>query len=278
MNAQSEDHSFVIFRISAAAAALILALGLCAPAQAGPSATPAKAEARLIDGGFQDGARYAGVQVRLFGDAMTYWRDAGDAGVPPTFDFAGSDNIAEVEVAYPQPERINEEGGQAFGYRREVLFPIRVAPEDSAKPINLALKLDYAACDKICLPIHAELNLTLPPQPKASESQLVDQALRLVPKVLQAEQAAQFAAAAPEPPAAGAPQWRVTINGGEARDLFVEPPAGFYFDVRPAPEKNVFLLTLAQHPAKRMRPEAPLRVTVTGAAPVEFDLALPPKN
>jgi DsbC/DsbD-like thiol-disulfide interchange protein len=271
MNAQSEAKSFRVLL-----PALGLLLALYGPAAAADWVAGAKSQTRLIDGGFHDGARYAGAQVRLSGEAVTYWRDPGEAGVPPTFDFAGSDNVAEAEAVYPQPERIDEEGQQAFGYRADVLFPIRVAPVDPRKPITLALNLDYAVCEKICIPAHAQLSLILPPEPQAPETLLLDDALKQVPRVLESEAAAGFASVAPAPSAGGKPQWLVTVKGGEARDLFVEPPAGFYFDVRPETGKNAFLLTLAQHPGKKTRPDLPLRLTISGPAPAEFDLTLPP--
>lgn len=281
MAAQREAKTFRTFwsgRAAAlvlAAAAVAFASAFYAPTLAAGWVSGPKSQARLIDGGLHDGARYAGAQIRLSGEAVTYWRDPGEAGVPPTFDFAGSDNVAEADVIYPQPERIDEDGNQVFGYRGEVVFPIRIAPVDPKKPMTLALKLDYAACEKICIPAHAQLSLSLPPQPREAESLLLDDWLRQIPKILEGEAAASFAVASPAPPASGKPQWRVKISG-EARDLFIEPPTGFYFDVRPDKEKNAFLLTLAQHPGKKKRPELPLRVTVSGPAPAEFDLSLPP--
>ncbi|WP_298422552.1 protein-disulfide reductase DsbD domain-containing protein [Rhodoblastus sp.] len=273
MSAQSEAHSSRIFRRFGIAAAAAMALAL--PARAGDWIQGPKSEARLVDGGFHDGARYALVQLRLAGDAVTYWRDPGEAGAPSTFDFAGSDNLGEAEAVYPQPKRIDEDGSVAFGYRHEVSFPIRVTPADAGKPVALDLKLDYAVCEKICIPVHAQLAETLPPQPSTPDSDLLEAALKLVPKALDADAAARFATAEAVKPADGKPQWRIRITEGEASDLFVEPPAGFYFEVKPAGEKNVFLLTLVEHPAKRLRPEAPLRLTVTGPEAAEFDLVLP---
>jgi DsbC/DsbD-like thiol-disulfide interchange protein len=270
MNAQSEAKSCCKIVIALAAA-----LACYGPARASDWVAGAKSQTRLVDGGLHDGLRYAGAQIRLAGDAVTYWRDPGEAGAPPTFDFAGSDNVAEADVFYPQPERIDEEGQQAFGYRREVVFPIRLAPADPKKPMTLSLNWDYAVCDKICIPARAQLRLTLPQEPQAPETALLDAALAQVPKPLHGEAATAFASVAAALPAKGAPQWRVKL-AGEARDLFVEPPSGFYFDVKPDAEKNTFLLTLVQHPGKKLRPEPPLRITVSGPAPAEFDLTLPP--
>ena len=255
-----------------------LALALSTTARAGDWVAGPKSQARVVDGGSLDGARYALVQIRLAGAAVTYWRDPGEAGSPPTFDFADSDNLGDAATFYPQPARIDEDGSIAFGYQHEVMFPIRVTPTDPAKPVTLALKLDYAVCDKICIPVHAQLRGVLDPQPQAPEGALLADAMKDVPKPLDGVAAAKEATVAPAQPADGKAQWLVTINDGEARDLFVEPPAGFYFDVKPAARKNAFLLAMVEHPAKRMRPEAPLRVTVAGPSPVEFDLVLPAKN
>ncbi|MGO8740274.1 protein-disulfide reductase DsbD domain-containing protein [Rhodoblastus sp.] len=257
---------------------LAFALAWAAPARAGDWVSEPKSQVRLVDGGLFDGARYAMVQIRLAGAAVTYWRDPGEAGSPPTFDFAGSDNLGDAATFYPLPARIDEDGSIAFGYQREVMFPIRVAPVDPAKPMTLALKLDYAVCDKICIPVHAQMSEVLDPQPAAPESAPLADAMKNLPKPLDGDAAARVGSAAPVSAADGKPQWLVTINGGDARDLFVEPPAGFYFDVKPASVKNAFRLTMVEHPAKKMRPEAPLRVTVAGSSPVEFDLVLPAKN
>src|SRR3954468_15011041 len=42
----------------------------------------------------------AGVQVRLKVGWHTYWRYPGDSGVPPQFDFSGSQNVKDVHVLW----------------------------------------------------------------------------------------------------------------------------------------------------------------------------------
>ena len=122
-----------------------------------------KSSARLVAaGGGVPGALRAGVEIMLDPDTITYWRSPGDAGVPPVFKFGASQNVANVEVTYPAPQRVNENGAEAFGYLRGVIFPLRVTPRDPALPVRLELSLDYAACEKICIPAQAELALALP--------------------------------------------------------------------------------------------------------------------
>ena len=84
-------------RKAALAAALAL-LVTGAPARAADSfstdwAQGAKSQARLIAAG----GGLAGFEIALAPGAITYWRDPGDSGLPPTLDFSGSENVASVE-------------------------------------------------------------------------------------------------------------------------------------------------------------------------------------
>ncbi|HEY1886529.1 MAG TPA: protein-disulfide reductase DsbD domain-containing protein, partial [Roseiarcus sp.] len=122
-------------------------------------APAAKSQARLIAGR----GDLAGFEIALAPGAITYWRDPGDAGLPPTLDFSMSDNVASVEPEFPAPKRIKEaDGGEAFGYDGGVVFPLRVKPRDPTKPATLKLNADFAVCEKVCLPAKAHLELKLP--------------------------------------------------------------------------------------------------------------------
>ena len=72
--------------------------------------------------------------------------------MPPRFDFAGSQNVKAVEVLWPAPQRIPEEGLVAIGYTGDVTLPLAIVPQNAAKPVVLRLKLDYAVCEKLCVP------------------------------------------------------------------------------------------------------------------------------
>jgi DsbC/DsbD-like thiol-disulfide interchange protein len=143
------------------------ALG-CAPAHAESSSAwdgDARSAARLIAGTApsQKGTGWrAGVEIRLAPGWKTYWRYPGDSGVPPRFDFAQSVNVKSAALAYPYPHRFDDGGGQSLGYKGGVIFPLRVVPEDPAQPATLRLKLDYAVCEKLCVPADASVELTLP--------------------------------------------------------------------------------------------------------------------
>jgi DsbC/DsbD-like thiol-disulfide interchange protein len=239
----------------AGAAFALLLTGTVAFAQAGgiePGASawsPApKSRARLVSAGAMEGGAYrAGVEIALDGNALTYWRNPGDAGVPPEFDFAGSSNLARADVAYPAPERHDEEGSEVFGWRRNVIFPLHVQPRDPSKPVTLTLMLRYAACEKICIPSEGRMQLTIAPGgPATAQAARIAHWAALVPRP-----AAQAGATIKLEPLADVdkPTWRVTATPAETgSDLFAEGEDGWFFDTRSA-NGGAFKLSLAERPA-----------------------------
>jgi hypothetical protein len=244
---------------------IFFGLAPLAPARA---TSTVQAEVELIDGGADARGRLAGVRLRLPGESLTYWRDPGDAGVAPSFDFSHSDNLVAADVLFPAPARLDEAGAEEFGYRHEVTFPLRVTARDPSRPIRLVVGVDYALCEKLCIPGHADLRLDLPPQGEAAPG--FSKLLARVPRVLAAGEIEAFATVSRIGDSGGPPQWLVRLTR-PADDLFVEAPAGFHFSSRRAGDGFVIVLDQG---ADNALPNAPLRVTVAGEAPVEFFLSL----
>src|SRR5262245_22083808 len=91
-----------------AAAGAVLAAMLPAPSARAADESPwdgdARSAARLVAGipARGDGTSLrAGVEIRLAPGWKTYWRYPGDSGVPPTFDFTRSTNVASATVSWP---------------------------------------------------------------------------------------------------------------------------------------------------------------------------------
>jgi DsbC/DsbD-like thiol-disulfide interchange protein len=223
-------------------------------------ALAAKSRARLIAGR----GDLAGFEIALSPGAITYWRDPGDAGLPPTLDFSGSDNVASVEPEFPAPKRIKEaDGGEAFGYDGSVIFPLRVKPRDPTKPATLKLTADFAVCEKVCLPAKAHLELTLPSAPRSPLAGAIEAALGAVPRAVPPK---DFGALQ----ALGADSWRLCAahEDGPPRDLFVEAPEGWWMKVAPADAdggRDCFTLTIGGKPKDAALPVG-LRLTLTGGA------------
>jgi DsbC/DsbD-like thiol-disulfide interchange protein len=106
----------------------------------------------------------AGVQIKLDEGWWTYWRAPGASGMPPMFDWSGSENLAgEPETIWPVPLRAVEYGESLNLYRDEVVFPIEFRPADPKKPVKLRLKMAYGVCRNMCVPSLAEHEIVLTP-------------------------------------------------------------------------------------------------------------------
>lgn len=226
-----------------AALALFLMLPLV-PAQAGEAASAwaeaRNAAARLVAAGEReiDGERVllAGIQVRLDKGWKTYWRNPGDAGLPPVFDWSDSANLGSARVLWPAPKRIADPAGSAIGYQGEVVFPVAVRAADADKPVELAVAFEFAVCADICVPVSADLALTLPPGGAADSphASLLGEYLDRVPvKIAPGEEAGDAPVLAALDYALAPPEPHIAIEalfpaGAEKADLFIEGPESFY--------------------------------------------------
>ena len=179
--------------ILGAAAALWLAVILVSPARSADASAwseDSHSAFRLIAGTNKTGVTplRAGIEMKLAPGWHTYWRYPGDSGVPPRFDFSGSDNLASAKVLYPAPHLYSDEAGNALGYMDAVTFPLLVTPKQVGKPVTLRVKLDYAICEKLCVPAQGQSELILTPGVSAQDAAL-NAAEALVPKKVSAAQA-----------------------------------------------------------------------------------------
>ena len=129
---------------------------------------------RLVAGDSKNGDAQlrAGIEIKMQPGWKTYWRYPGDSGVPPQFDFSGSENLKAAEVLYPAPHLFTDETGQSLGYKERVILPLVVSPQQPGKPVRLRLKIDYAVCEKLCVPAEGRAELTLGPGDSASQSRI----------------------------------------------------------------------------------------------------------
>jgi DsbC/DsbD-like thiol-disulfide interchange protein len=151
--------------VSAALAAggVLLLVAAAHAADASAWSQDSRSVIRLIAGANKSGAAplRAGIEIKLQPGWKTYWRYPGDSGVPPRFDFSGSENLQSAKVLYPAPHLFADEAGNSLGYKDAVIFPLLISPLLPGKPVTLRLKLDYAVCEKLCIPAEGRAELTL---------------------------------------------------------------------------------------------------------------------
>jgi DsbC/DsbD-like thiol-disulfide interchange protein len=170
------------------------ALGLALTALASSLAIEARAEdaspwqrgahsaVRLIAGSRSGAVLLGGIAVQLDPGWKTYWRTAGDSGVPPRFDFSKSDNVEAVTVLWPAPMKFDDgAGGTSMGYHNQVVLPLRIVPKNTDRPVTLRADISYAVCEKLCIPVEASAELAFA-SVASTEDSVLFAALDTVPK------------------------------------------------------------------------------------------------
>jgi DsbC/DsbD-like thiol-disulfide interchange protein len=215
---------------------------VAAQAQPGIVASPwaelHASRARLVAGRARipPGHYLGGLEIGLDDGWKTYWRMPGDGGVPPSFDWSGSVNVGAIKVLYPAPVRLPEANGVSIGYKKSVLLPIEVTPQDPAKPVALKLALEFGVCRDICIPATAALELTIPVGSKGAAPPELVAASERVPRPQQARRKddPELKRIAIEREAAASPRLTIEADfgkGAKGADVFVEAPEGFYVPV-----------------------------------------------
>ncbi|MCQ0091769.1 protein-disulfide reductase DsbD domain-containing protein [Roseovarius sp. M141] len=142
---------------------LIAALGLGAGLPAAAQTMDAVTSARVLPGWrMADGTHMAAVELRLAPGWKTYWRAPGDLGIPPRFDWRGSQNLAGVDIRWPTPRRIQQGDDVTIGYHDILVLPLHVLAQNADKGVTLSGTVDLGVCRDVCMPLTLSLSADLP--------------------------------------------------------------------------------------------------------------------
>jgi DsbC/DsbD-like thiol-disulfide interchange protein len=190
---------------------------------------------RLISGQLpgSPGTKLAFVEIELAPGWKTYWRTPGDAGgLPPSFDWSQSSNLATANVLYPAPLRLTDKSGDTIGYKGHVVFPVEVRPTDATQPTTLKLDMQYGICKDICIPVDAKLELEIAPDAGDPAPQAAVEAFGHVPRAegrLKPDDPVLLAAKVDLASAAPRIVLEAKFPGaGGATDIFLEAPESLY--------------------------------------------------
>jgi DsbC/DsbD-like thiol-disulfide interchange protein len=100
----------------------------------------------------EGGTHMAALDLVLAPGWKTYWRSPGDAGIPPQFDWSGSENVKSVRIHWPAPQVFETNGMRSIGYHDRLILPLEVTAIDPGQPVRLSVAMDLGVCDDICLP------------------------------------------------------------------------------------------------------------------------------
>ena len=171
---------------AALGATVILSYACAASAVRAEDASPWQRDAhsavRLLAGSRSGTVLLGGVAIQLQPGWHTYWRTPGDSGVPPRFDFSKSDNVEAVTVLWPAPHKFDDgAGGTSLGYLKQIVLPLRIVAKNADKPVTLRASINYAVCEKLCIPVDVDAELAFA-SVASTEDGTLSEALNAVPK------------------------------------------------------------------------------------------------
>lgn len=214
-----------------------------------------------------DGVIRAILDVDLLPGWKTYWRDPGDAGIPPSVNFEGSTNIEQLRLDFPPPERVDDGYSVWAGYTYPVAFPLTLTQDKAGAASVLEAQVFLGICKTICIPVQNSFSLTVDPNAKANsfEQRIVDKAYSQIPEqaghdisireltFLMRDQALSVSIAHPD-----------TMSD---LDLFLTAPSGWYFDI---PERvggndgvSQFNISVIDAPGEKSLSGTELQILVT---------------
>ena len=147
---------------------------------------------------------WLGLQLTHQPEWHTYWKNAGDSGLPTVLNWQLPAGVTAGDIAWPLPKKIPIGNLANYGYEGTVLLPVPLTIAPDFKPSLLAseltvkLKASWLVCRKECIPEEGEFSLSLPtrsstalnatafaaalaaqPQPLAGASQVTVEGQRL---------------------------------------------------------------------------------------------------
>lgn len=106
-----------------------------------------------------------GLRFRIDPEWHIYWKNAGDSGAAPKFQFTSGETVVGP-IQWPFPHRLPLGDLTNFGYEKEVVFPFTIDP--SGEHVHLDARLEWLVCKVECLPGFGTITLDRPVRAGAS--------------------------------------------------------------------------------------------------------------
>jgi thiol:disulfide interchange protein DsbD len=94
------------------------------------------------------------LRLRMADGWHTYWKNPGDAGVPPDLTI---DGVTQSPIDWPTPSRVAEGPVMTYAYTGEVLLPVTVTATTGA----IKAHANWLVCKDICVPEEGDFSLNL---------------------------------------------------------------------------------------------------------------------
>ncbi|MCF6369858.1 protein-disulfide reductase DsbD domain-containing protein [Rhizobium halophilum] len=108
-----------------------------------------------------DGIVRGALQIEPSPGWITYWKEPGDAGIPPQLLVSPGTEVGLRKLDYPVPKRIDNGSLRDIGYDHPVTLPFELSMKTAKSPLKVVVSAFIGLCRNICIPFQADFTLTL---------------------------------------------------------------------------------------------------------------------
>lgn len=129
-----------------------------------------------------DGTVRGAIEIEPSPGWITYWREPGDAGMPPQMTPAPQSGLALEAIDFPPPKLFEQNGVSDIGYDGPVALPFTLAANGGETARSLSANLFIGVCKEICIPFQADLAAALTPAEDEAARAIVEGARQALPQ------------------------------------------------------------------------------------------------
>ena len=148
----------------------VLAQGLLGDKPATTVVESEQARAELMvhapDGAAPGQPVWVGLQITHAPEWHTYWKNAGDSGLPTELQWTLPPGVSAGPIAWPTPRKFPIGNLANYGYDGTVVLPVplTVSPDFKGEHIDVKLYAAWLVCRKECIPEEGNFTLRVPVQ------------------------------------------------------------------------------------------------------------------
>ena len=109
---------------------------------------------------------WLGLQLAHQPQWHTYWKNAGDSGLPTRLEWTLPAGVTAGDIAWPAPQKITIGTLANYGYEGTVLLPVRLLVDKTFAPVantlDVQLFATWLVCKEVCVPQEGRFALQIP--------------------------------------------------------------------------------------------------------------------
>lgn len=172
------------------------------------------------------------LQIELKPGWITYWREPGEAGIPPKITLEPSSGATLTSLSFPVPDLIENGEMKDIGYDRSVSLPFVLQAQPGSDEANAKLTAFIGVCLNICIPFEASFDIRKDhgQSAKPDEVEAIEAAKATLPEEATEDFKVQNFHITPDKTLLGV-ELRLPEDAPKETEIFVAGPSGYaYFE------------------------------------------------